>query len=204
MEGHEIIEEGPTLDKAASALILLHGRGGRAQSMLGLAHEFCDESFYIVAPQAPNGSWYPHSFMADEASNQPFLSSSIALVKNLIDLIAVHLSHNQIYLMGFSQGACLALETSARFAESYGAVIAFSGGLIGSEINNAHYRGDFNKAKIFIGISEEDPHIPLVRAKDSQHTLEQQGAIVKVAVYPGSSHTIREDEIKWVKKHAFS
>lgn len=194
---------GRPLKEATNALILLHGRGGSAKDMLSLADAFCDDSFYIAAPQAPTGSWYPYSFMANEESNEPFLSSSLTMVKQLIDSIAARIPYNRIYLMGFSQGACLALESAARYAAPYKGVVAFSGGLIGPKIDESKYQGKLDGTKVFIGISEQDPHVPLKRAQESKRVLQKQGADVTLMVYPGSSHTVLPDEIQWVKEHLF-
>jgi phospholipase/carboxylesterase len=168
-----------------------------------LADEFCDDTFYITAPQAPHQSWYPYSFMAPEASNEPYLRNSVETIKELIDRISAHIPHDRIYLMGFSQGACLALETTARMARPFGGVIAFTGGLIGQTLDERKYKGDFQGTQIFIGTSEHDPHIPLDRVQQSKTLLENLGAHVTLQVYPGSSHTITQSEIEWVKNTIF-
>ena len=141
MHKYTIVEKGQPIDKAAKAMILLHGRGSTASDILTLADLFCDETFYIAAPKATRHSWYPHSFLAEEESNEPWLSSAVDTIKKLIDATAMHISRDQIYIMGFSQGACLALEVSARSAVKYGGVIAFSGGLIGKELNEKEVFG---------------------------------------------------------------
>jgi phospholipase/carboxylesterase len=196
----EVLHQGPLITKASKALILLHGRGGTARSILSLADTF-DDHFYVAAPQAPNNTWYPYSFMEDENLNEPFLSSSINSVKDLIDETAKYIPMDQIYIMGFSQGACLTLEVTSRFAEKYGGVIAFTGGLIGSTINEKKYHGNFEGTKVFIGNSDQDPHVPLVRSEQSKELMEKLGADVTLKVYKGMAHTINEDEINWVKKN---
>lgn len=196
--------KGQPLDKASKALILLHGRGGTAVDILELADEFGGENFYCIAPQAANNAWYPNKFMADEEQNEPWLSSSVEIVQKIILDIANVIPKKNIYIMGFSQGACLALETTARNAGLYGGVVAFSGGLIGKTINDKKYKGSFEGTKIFIGVSENDPHIPLERAKESKDFLEKQGAEATLMVYPGGGHTINDDEIAWVRKNIFS
>lgn len=195
----EILEKGAPLNKGSKALILLHGRGGTAQNILSLADTFCDQHFYIAAPQAPNRTWYPQSFMAEEKFNEPYLSSSLEMIKNLIDETARYIPLDQIYIMGFSQGACLSLEVSTRFATRYGGVIAFSGGLIGNTIHENKYHGNFEGTKVFIGNSDQDPHVPLSRSEQSKKLMETLGADVTLKVYPGMDHTINEDEISWVK-----
>jgi phospholipase/carboxylesterase len=201
MHSYNIIHKGQPLHKASQGLILLHGRGGTANDILSLADRFCDDTFYIAAPQATNNSWYPYSFLKDEKLNEPWLSSAVDIVKKLIDEISTHIPKEHIYIMGFSQGACLALESSARFATKYAGVVAFTGGLIGSTVNEEKYRGNFEGTKIFIGTSDQDPHVPLLRSQQSKEVLEKLGADVTLKVYKGMSHTITEDEINWVKKH---
>lgn len=196
-----ILTQGQPLEKASKALILLHGRGGTAQNILSLADEFCDDRYFIAAPQALNHIWYPQTFMAEEQANEPWLSASISEIKQLIDNTAKVIPLDQIYLMGFSQGACIALELSARFAAKYGGIIAFTGGLIGRTINENKYQGNFEGTKVFIGTSENDPHIPLERAIESQKIMEKLGAEATLISYKGSTHTITKEEIEWVKAH---
>lgn len=197
---YKIIEHGQPLNKASKALILLHGRGGTAADILRLADELCDETFYAAAPQATNNSWYPYTFMAEEKLNEPWLASAVETVKRLIDETSKKIPVNKIYIAGFSQGACLALEVSARYAVKYGGVIAFSGGLIGSTIREEKYQGNFEGTNVFIGNSDIDPHIPLSRSQQSKEVMEKLGADAVLKVYVGMAHTINEDEINHAKK----
>ena len=200
MHDYKIVEQGRTVDTASRALIFLHGRGGTAVDILKLADEFSDDTCYVAAPQATNNSWYPHSFMAEEKLNEPWLSSAIGIVKRLIDETAKHIPKNKIYIMGFSQGACLTLEVAARFAAKYGGVVAFTGGLIGGTIDEKKYKGNFEGTKVFIGNSDRDPHVPLLRSEQSKELMEKLGADVTLKVYKGMGHIISDDEISWVKK----
>ena len=184
------------------ALILLHGRGGTSEDMLHIGNRFTDKSFIVEAPQAPQNVWYPQGFMSEEKLNEPQLSKSLERIEKLIKHL--QMPHDQIYLMGFSQGACLALEFGARHAEKYGGIIAFTGGLIGKTLNLNKYRGNFEGTKIFIGTSENDPFIPLTRVQESKEVLKSLGASVTLKVYPGSSHTVTEEEIQVVRKVIFS
>lgn len=201
MHSYKIIEQGQSVDKASKALLMFHGRGGTAFDILRLSKEFSDDSFYIAAPQATNNSWYPNSFMAEEKTNEPWLSSAVETVKRLIDETSRYIPKSQIYIMGFSQGACLALEVSARYADKYGGIVAFSGGLIGKTLNKEKYNSDFEGTKVFIGNSDRDPHVPLLRSQQSKELMEKLGADVTLKVYEGMGHTINEDEINWVKQN---
>ncbi len=203
MHEYNILEKGSPLNQASKAIILLHGRGGSAHDIITLANEFCDESFYIAAPQATNHTWYPYSFLAPINQNEPWLSSAIAIVGRLIEETAEVIGAENLYLMGFSQGACLTLEVAARYAQPYAGVAAFTGGLIGDLINKSNYKGDFAGSKVFIGNSDHDPHVPFKRSEESKIQLQKMGAEVLFKVYPNMPHTIIADEINSVKQIMF-
>jgi phospholipase/carboxylesterase len=193
----QVVEAGLPLSKASRALIMLHGRGATAQDILSLQNEFQLSDYYIVAPQATNHTWYPYSFLSPIAENEPWLSSALHLVRDLVtDIEKAGIKSDKIYILGFSQGACLALEFATRNARKWGAVIAFTGGLVGDQINRANYSGDFEKTKVFIGNGDNDPHVPLARTQESADLMHTLGALVTLKVYPALPHTINRDELK--------
>ncbi len=198
-----LFEKGKPLSDASKALILLHGRGASAIDILSLSDNFCDDSFYIAAPEAPNNTWYPYSFMVEENENEPWLSSAVETVKKLIDGVSRYVPKDKIYIMGFSQGACLTLEVSARHPAKYGGIVSFTGGLIGHVINEEKYHGKFEGTKVFMGNSDRDPHVPLSRSEESKAVMEGLGANVTLKIYPGMPHTIIPEEISWVKHNIF-
>lgn len=201
MHTYKIIEQGQALNKASKAMIALHGRGGTSFDILKVSSLLCDDTFYKVAPQATHNSWYPYSFMAEEKENEPWLSSAIEIIKRLIDSISFYIPKNQIYIMGFSQGACLSLEVSSRYAEKYGGVIAFTGGLIGKTLDEKKYSGNFEGTKVFIGTSDQDPYIPLLRSEQSKELMKKFGADVLLKIYKGMAHTINKEELDYVKEN---
>lgn len=203
MHNYNILEKGKPLALAKNAIILLHGRGASAEDIIGLADVFVDDTFYIAAPQASNGVWYPYSFMEPEKNNEPWLDSAIQTIKRLIDEVKAQIGVENLYIMGFSQGACLALETTTRHPSNYAGIAAFSGGLIGQGILPEKYHGTFPGTKIFIGCSENDPHIPRHRCEESYLYLQSKGADVTLDIYPGMSHTITLSEIETVKTKMF-
>ena len=187
---------GQPLDQAKKALIMLHGRGDRAESFIRLAQELNTSDFAFLAPQAIQNTWYPHSFLKPLEQNEPQLSLSLSGVHELIDnLQGLHFGYEDIYFLGFSQGACLSLEYTARNARRYGGIIAFTGGLLGDTVDVSNYEGDFDGTPIFIGSSDHDPHVPEERIDESEVILKQMGASVTKKIYPGLGHTINDDEI---------
>lgn len=192
-----VAHAGHDLDGAACAVILLHGRGGSAQDILGLADAFYDQRISFLAPHAANNTWYPNSFLAPIEQNEPWLSSAIAKVASLVQrCTAAGLSHGSIVVCGFSQGACLATESVARYPAHYGALIAFTGGLVGPSDREIHHEGSLSGTTALLSSGDPDPHVPWSRVKASALELERMGARVELMRHPGKPHTILDDELE--------
>jgi len=196
MQNEPVIYAGADLATAKKALVMLHGRGAQAEDILALADHLKIADFALAAPQAAGNTWYPYSFMAPTAQNEPWLSASLQLVSQTVARIIENgISKEHIYLLGFSQGACLTLEFAARNAARYGGIIAFTGGLIGKEINTTNYPGSFRETPVFIGTSDPDFHVPVERVDASAEILTKMGAAITKKVYKNMGHTINQDEI---------
>jgi phospholipase/carboxylesterase len=185
-------------------VILLHGRGASADSILSLGGYLNVDGYALLAPQATNHTWYPNSFLAPVVNNEPWLSSALALVKELVaDVQSAGIAQENIFFVGFSQGACLTLEFAMRNAAKYGGIAAFTGGVIGNKINTDNYSGDFGGAPVFLGSSDPDPHIPVERVYATSNLLKNRNADVTEKIYPNMGHTISEDEIAIVNRLIF-
>jgi len=180
---------------------MTHGRGDSPEGMMQLTAALTDDpDMALLFPAATNNTWYPQSFMAPTAANQPWLDSAVELMLRMIDEVnEAGIPDDQLFIGGWSQGACLALECATRRARPYAGVFAFSGGLIGPDIELSKYKGDFGGTPVFIGCSDEDFHIPLSRLKETEQVLSDMGADVDLQLYPGMGHTINEDEIQRVR-----
>lgn len=186
--------------EAKLGFVMVHGRGASAESILGLSQEIeAKSSITFVAPQASNHTWYPHSFLVPTEQNQPGLDSGLQAVYNAVSYLNNEgLSTDNIFILGFSQGACLASEFAARHPQKYAGIIALSGGLIGEEVNTGSYSGDLEGTPYFVGCSDVDMHIPEQRVHDSAEVFELLNADVTKKIYPGLAHTINEDELSVV------
>ncbi len=196
MHQKNIITAGKEINKDSKVLIMLHGRGGSAEDILSLSSYLNVKDFSLLAPQATNHTWYPFSFLAPPSQNEPWLSSALQLLKELTEnLYSKGIPSENLYFLGFSQGACLTLEFVTRNAAKYGGVVAFTGGLIGDTIYPENYKGDFANTPVFIGTSNPDPHVPVERVHASTSILTNMNAAVTEKVYAGMGHTINQDEI---------
>jgi phospholipase/carboxylesterase len=198
----EIKYRGKQIGEAQKVAIMVHGRGATADSILSLTAHLNLNDFALIAPQAPGNTWYPYSFMAPDHNNEPAFSNSMTTLDGIVeDLKSKGYTSEQIYFIGFSQGACLSLEYSAQHAQKWGGVIAFTGGLIGEKFNPSKYEGDFDGCPVFFGSSHQDMHVPLSRIEESAAQLEKMGAQVKTLIFKDTLHTIREEEIDWVNEN---
>jgi predicted esterase len=195
-----VLTAGAQLSRARVAVVMLHGRGGTAAGMLTLADELGDGDAAYLAPQAAGNTWYPLSFLAPLERNEPWLGSALGKVAATLErCVAAGVPPERTVLLGFSQGACLAVEFAARHARQYGGVAVLSGGVIGPTISLERYRGDFAATPAFLGCSDVDSHIPAERVRETAAVLEGLGATVTLELYPGMGHTINEDELTRVR-----
>lgn len=195
---------GKKLKEAARALIMLHGRGGTAEDILTLTAHLHVADYALLAPQATNHTWYPYSFLEQPLRNEPWLSSALSLLNEIVsDINKAGISSDHIYFLGFSQGACLTLEYVARHASKYGGIVAFTGGLIGDKIYSENYTGDFKATPVVIGSGNPDMHVPVERVYATTNLLRSMNALVTEKIYEGIGHTIIDDEIEIANKHVF-
>jgi predicted esterase len=199
-QGQPVLSVGAALSEAKAVMVLLHGRGAGAEDILSVSAELRQQQVAYLAPQAQGFTWYPYRFLAPLEENEPWLSSALQVISDLIEEVGRKgFPPERLILGGFSQGACLCLEFAARHARRYAAVIGWSGGLIGPPGTPRDYSGSLGGTPVFLGCSDRDPHIPLERVQESTDALQRLGGEVTERIYPGMGHTINEDEIEFTR-----
>ena len=195
-----ILAAGVPLAQARAAMLLVHGRGATARDILGLATELHQPGFAFIAPQAAQNTWYPNPFMTPIDGNEPWLSSALAkLAQVLAEIAAAGIPPERTIVLGFSQGACLTTEFAARNARRFGGVVGLSGGLIGPDGTPRDYPNSLNGTPVFLGCSEVDFHIPKERVDLTAEVLGRLGGTVTERLYPNMGHTVNEDELDFVR-----
>ncbi|MGD8747121.1 MAG: dienelactone hydrolase family protein [Balneolaceae bacterium] len=198
-QNQPIFTAGTDVRSAQMAMILIHGRGASAQSMLRLSEEFEREDIHYRALRAEGNTWYPRSFMAPLDMNEPGISSGIQAIYDCIgDLNQAGITTDHMILLGFSQGACLATEFAARHPRRYGGIVGFSGGLIGEMVDPGNYEGSLDETPVFLGCSDNDPHIPEERVETTALVFRTLTADVTKRIYQGMGHTVNQDELRFV------
>lgn len=194
-----LVTAGAPLDVAEAALVLVHGRGATAQSIVQLADEFHQHGVAYIAPQAARNTWYPNAFTAPVESNEPGRTSGLQAVGDAVEKAnEAGVPTKRIMILGFSQGACLASEFVARNPTRYGGLAALSGGLIGETVDSTDYDGDLEETPVFLGCSDVDPHIPADRVHESAEIFTQLHGGVTKRLYEGMGHGINQDEVDYV------
>lgn len=195
------IQAGTPIEQATGVLILLHGRGGSAEDMIGLGRALTSDRLALLAPQAPGQTWYPYSFLAPRQQNEPHLSSALKQVEAaLAKATSAGLAISRVALCGFSQGACLATEFVARHPQRYAGLLAFTGGLIGPLEEPISLTGDLAGTPVLLSSGDPDPHVPWKRVQQSGELLTSIGGQVMLQRFPGRPHTILPEEIEQGKK----
>jgi phospholipase/carboxylesterase len=199
-QGQPIRMAGEPLESARAAMLMVHGRGARAEDILTLAEQFAQPGFAYLAPQAVGNTWYPNRFLVPLAENEPWLSSALSFLDDVLDqIISAGIRPEQIILLGFSQGACLTLEFTARHAQRYGGIVGLSGALIGPDGTPRDYADSLDGTPVFLGCSDADFHVPKERVDEAAEVLRKLGGNVTERLYPNLDHSVNQDEIDFVR-----
>lgn len=199
--GQPVRAAGASLDRARAAMLMVHGRGARAEDILSLADEFAQPDFAYLAPQAAGNTWYPNRFLVPMEENEPWLSSALEFVGDVLNQItSAGIPPERTILLGFSQGACLTLEFAARNARRYGGVVGLSGALIGPPGTPRNYEGSLAGTPVFLGCSDVDFHVPRELVDQTADVMRKLGGDVTERIYPNMGHTVNEDEIGFVRE----
>ncbi|MFI5309950.1 MAG: alpha/beta hydrolase [Gemmatimonadales bacterium] len=197
--GRPVDVRGRPLGEGKIVLIMVHGRDAGTENILGLVPAMPSLAATYLAPAAAGGTWYPKSFLSPIEQNEPGITSGISVIHGLIDdAITAGVRADHIVLLGFSQGACLAVTAAERRPARYGGLCIFSGGLIGPPGTVWSGAGDFGGTPVLLGCCEDDPHIPEERVHETATVLQRMGAAVDTRMYPAAmGHMINGDEMMY-------
>jgi predicted esterase len=182
-------------------MLMVHGRGARAEDILSLSEQLARPGFAYLAPQASGSTWYPNRFLAPLSENEPWLSSALQFLGDVLkQVVDGGIPPERVLVLGFSQGACLALEFAARNACRYGGLAGLSGALIGPDDASRDYPGSLQGTPVFLGCSDVDFHVPKERVHQTAAVLRRLGGQLTERLYPNMEHTVNQDEIAFVSE----
>lgn len=201
-----VLTRGPAAAAARTAVLLLHGRALPAEGML----DWFDAAFPVaaaedqvlrIAPEADGRTWYPLSFLAPLADNEPHLSAALRRLAALVDgLREQGLGSERLLIAGFSQGAALASEFVARHPARYRGVAILTGGVIGPPGTAFAYPGSLAGTPVALGANDPDPFVPYERVALTADLLRALGAQVTLERYPRRPHEILPEHTTLVRR----
>jgi predicted esterase len=196
-----VVAAGAPLNGARGAVIMIHGRNASPRDILSLVPTLDVPDIAYIAPAAANHTWYPLTFLAETSKNEPYLSSALTRLEEVLaGIVERGIDMKRVVWLGFSQGACLASEFVVRHANRYGGLVAFSGGLIGPAGTSWNFPGSLDTTPVFLGCSDVDAHVPKARVDETAVVLERMGAAVTKRIYAGMGHLINDEEIEFARR----
>jgi predicted esterase len=152
-----------------------------------------------LAPYAGKGLWYPGRYMEPIESNEPQLTRSVERTHWLVldGAEGGRLGPEQIFIVGFSQGACIAVEYILRHPASVAAIVVFTGCLMGPPGTQWKTAGgqSLKGVSVFLTGSDADEWVDEARTRETARVLEDLGAEVEMHIYPGRPHIVSKEEL---------
>lgn len=187
----------PESKASGYAILCLHGRNQTPAFMQEILKQLEWEDLPLILPTAAEKSWYPKGFMVPLEENQPNFDYALETVRHYHErLNKLGFKNEQIILMGFSQGACLMVQYALMNPDLYKAIVIFTGGYIGQEGIDWHFKGDFKQTPVYITTSEIDEWVPARRTKETASEFEKLNAQVRLEIFKNRPHEVSQEEIK--------
>jgi phospholipase/carboxylesterase len=189
---------------------MLHGRSGDEDAMWIFSRTLPKE-WLVVSPRGikpdPAGGYAWHPRQRDEWPPLSMFDEAVAAVVHFIRTLPelYDADPNQVFLMGFSQGAATAYATAMRHP---GLVRGIAGlvGFVPVESDAAIETRVLRELPIYIAVGKEDPFIPISRARGCAETLRASGADLAYHEYEAghriSAQGMRDLKAWWVQRDA--
>jgi phospholipase/carboxylesterase len=193
-----IEREGAALDRAALAVVVVHGRHQhRAYMRENVIDRLNRTDVACILPAAHEQTWYPDSFLKPLELNQPRLDWALERMDDVRQILNDEgVDDSRIVWLGFSQGACVLAEYVARTSYRFGALVCLTGGLIGPAEAELTRPNSVAGMPALFATSDIDELVPLARVENTASLYRSAGADVVLAVAPGAGHEIVDDSIE--------
>jgi phospholipase/carboxylesterase len=188
--------------KIRQLVVLCHGLGADGHDLIDLGHSWqhaCPDALFasVDAPFSHDSGfgrqWWsvadrsPLVVEAGVRAAAPYLHGFIDA-----ELVRLGLPAEAYAIMGFSQGAMMALFTGLRRAVAPRAILAFSGALVAPETLAGELA---NRAPVLIVHGESDEAVPVTRSHDAEAALIAAGVPVDAHYIPRLGHGIDDTGI---------
>lgn len=188
--------------KKYPAIFVMHGMGSNEQDILAIVNGL-EEHFLIFSIRGDlrQGMGFAYFTIQDYGKpNRMKFDQAVNNLNNFIDYASNQyaIDLKQIYLLGFSQGAILAMTLGLKLAEKIKGVIALSG-YVPSFVKDEYDVKSVNKIHLFISHGKLDQALPYEWGEANYEYFKGLGANVTFNTYEGG-HTVSSQNIRDYKK----
>ncbi|WP_168198544.1 alpha/beta hydrolase [Nesterenkonia sp. NBAIMH1] len=199
------ITHGESADDAGAVVYGVHGRTQSPEFIRELADRVNLPGLHWVIPSAADHSWYPGGFMADPEENQPQLGEALAVVDAQLGRLLADRDAGgpPVVVLGFSQGACLLAEYLLTRQPRVDGAVLHTGGYMGPDVRSfAPASGaPLRTVSVELFCADEDPWVPLHRAKETASAFEALAAATTLTVYRDSEHHITDHAVSRIRPY---
>jgi phospholipase/carboxylesterase len=184
--------------KKYPALFVMHGIGSNEHNMLSLVHHLEDHFFIFSVrghlTQGPGFAYFtiqsygnPHREVFDEGIHK---------LADFIDYASAHypIDKEQVYLMGFSQGAIVSMTLALTLGNKIKGIVALSG-YIPQFVKEEYTIKPGNHLSVFLSHGEYDQVLPFQWGKENADYFTMLGVPVTFQTYP-EGHTVSEKNLQ--------
>lgn len=191
-------------NKKYPALFLMHGMGSNERDLLSLVRGL-EDTFYIFSIRGPLSQPPGYAFFTIEGYGKPHrdvFDHSIGQLTHFLDYASENypIEPEEIYLLGFSQGAIVAMTLGLTLGERIKGIVALSG-YLPFFVKEEYDIKSIQNLSIFISHGVNDPVLPYELGVESRTFFEKQGANVSFHSYPEGHHVSLQnyrDLMEWI------
>ena len=176
---HHLVRQPEIPSDKPPLLILLHGVGSHEYDLFSLA-QYLDKRFLVLSARAPNTlgpnsyAWFPVEIQPDKFIIDPEKAESsrkaiIQFVAEALDFYAA--DADQVYLMGFSQGAIMSASVMLTSPRILAGVVAMSGRILPEIKPIMVPENDLQDFPVLVIHGIRDPVIPIQNGRASNELL---------------------------------